>query len=331
MILISNVCFLFIMSRSLRIEYPGAFYHVMNRGVARQHIFLNEDHYYCFLRLLEEMHRQFQIEIHAYCLMGNHYHLLIRSLVNNLSDAIRHLNGIYAKSFNKSMNRDGPLFKGRFKSILVDTESYFIQVSRYIHCNPVEANIVKIPEHYQWSSYQYFLNPDKKPHWLYRNETLSYFQNNTSLYKTYVSSGVDEHTKMFFQSKSPPLPVFGSETLVKDIVKEKEIRPNNEISGTTKIFDKTQPSITEIVDSIAKKYKIEKKKIIHPQTSEDKQLRNTVIYVCARSARKRHQAISEFFKSISRSGVSQICQRLDKKIRLNDEIAKEIEKINAAF
>lgn len=101
------------MSRTLRIEYPGAFYHVMNRGTARQNIFHNEENYYRFLQLLEVIHHQFQTEIHAYCLMGNHYHLLIRTWVNNLSEAIRHLNGLYAKSFNKSIKRDGPVFRGR--------------------------------------------------------------------------------------------------------------------------------------------------------------------------------------------------------------------------
>lgn len=314
------------MSRSLRIEYPGAFFHVMNRGVARQSIFQNEVHYLYFLELLEEIHRLFQIETHAYCLMGNHYHLLIRILSNNLSEAIRHLNGLYAKLFNKTMNRDGPLFRGRFKSILVHNESYFIQVSRYIHCNPVEANIVKMPEHYKWSSYQYYLHSEQKPNWLYCNETLSYFNDKRSSYKKCVSDGIDEDTKIFFQSNSP-LPIFGSETFVKHIAKENKVVPNNEITGTTNIFKIIQCSIAEIVEMIAVEHNTEVENIINPQTKNERQLRSKAIYICVRHARKTHQAISDFFKGVSRSNVSHICKRLDNKIRTNNGIVDEIMKI----
>lgn len=316
------------MSRLLRIEYPGALYHVMNRGVARQNIFNSEDHNFYFLELLEETHRRFQIEIHAYCLMSNHYHLLVRSVVNNLSDAIRYLNGMYSKSFNKSMKRDGPLFKGRYKAILVDTDSYFIQVSRYIHCNPVAANIAEAPEHYKWSSYQYYLDPDVKPHWLFCNATLAFFNNKISSYSAYVSEGVDEKTKMFFQS-STLVPIFGSKEFVSKIAKE--IKPDNEVLGSIRLFEKTRLSISEIVKFAAKEYDLSEEELTQPHTKRHRNLRNYVIYVCARSAKKRHQAISEFFKCISRSGVSQVCHRLDTKIKLNDQIANEINKINTTL
>ena len=131
------------MARPLRIEYPGAWYHVMNRGVDRQPIFLHDAHRESFLSLLSDISRSYQVEIHAYCLMNNHYHLLVRTPLGNISRAMRHLNGVYTQRFNSMEKRDGSLFRGRFKAILVEADEYLLRLSRYIHLNPVAAKLVK--------------------------------------------------------------------------------------------------------------------------------------------------------------------------------------------
>lgn len=136
------------MTRALRVEYPGAWYHVMNRGAARQNVFHKLKDFNSLLELIEEVVMRYGIEVHAYCLMSNHYHLLIRTLVTNLSRAMRHLNGLYTQRYNRSRQIDGPLFRGRFKSILVDADCYLLQLSRYIHLNPVVAMITQKPEEY---------------------------------------------------------------------------------------------------------------------------------------------------------------------------------------
>ena len=141
------------MARPLRLEYPGAWYHVMNRGLARQPIFRTDAHRQHFLDLLLEIHNRYQVEIHAYCLMGNHYHLFIRTPLANLSRAMRHLNGIYTQRYNQGMHRDGPIFRGRYKSILVEADTYLLRLSRYIHLNPVAAKLVRKAETYPWSSF----------------------------------------------------------------------------------------------------------------------------------------------------------------------------------
>ena len=133
------------MARALRIEYEGGWYHVMNRGAGRRNIFNEPEDRNLFLNLLQELHVRFRIEIHAYCLMGNHYHLLIRTPLANLSRAMAHLNGIYSRRRNQKYQSDGPLFRGRFKSIIIDAENYLLRLSRYIHLNPVSANIVQKP------------------------------------------------------------------------------------------------------------------------------------------------------------------------------------------
>ena len=107
------------MSRPLRIEYANAFYHVMNRGAGRRAIFNTEDEQELFLSLLSEAHSQYNIEVHSYCLMTNHYHLLIKPPMANLSRAMRHINGIYTQRYNRLNGTDGPLFRGCYKAILV--------------------------------------------------------------------------------------------------------------------------------------------------------------------------------------------------------------------
>jgi putative transposase len=133
---------------------------------------LREDHKKMFLGLLAESVAMFGIEIHSYCLMSNDYHLLICTPHANLSRAIRHIDGVYTQRFNREQQRDGPLFRGRYKSIIVDAENYLVKVSRYIHRNPVEAKIVDNIAEYKWSSYLGYLDPSLCPKWLTTSEVL---------------------------------------------------------------------------------------------------------------------------------------------------------------
>ena len=126
------------MPRPPRIEYENAFYHVMNRGRAREAIFHDKVYYDAFLKTLKEAVKRFDCVIHAYCLMGNHYHLLIQTPKANLSRVMRHINGVYTQRHNRLRLTDGPLFRGRFKAILVDIDSYLLHLSRYIHRNPID-------------------------------------------------------------------------------------------------------------------------------------------------------------------------------------------------
>ncbi|NOQ23538.1 MAG: helix-turn-helix domain-containing protein [Candidatus Aegiribacteria sp.] len=142
------------MTRSLRIEYPGAVYHVTARGTGRQNIFLNDSDRTKFLdRLLMTVCRHNWL-YHAYCLMSNHYHLLLETPDGNLSVGMKLLNSVYAQYFNHSHDRTGHLFQGRFKAIVVEKDSYLLELCRYIVLNPVRSGIVKSPDDYKWSSYR---------------------------------------------------------------------------------------------------------------------------------------------------------------------------------
>ena len=129
------------MPRPLRIEYENAYYHVMNRGRGRQRIFHDKNYFEAFLKTLEEAHQRFGIEILCYCLMSNHYHLLVKTPEANLGRAMRHINGLYTQRYNRLKQTDGSLFRGRYKAILVEEDSYQLQLSRYIHRNPIGAKM----------------------------------------------------------------------------------------------------------------------------------------------------------------------------------------------
>jgi len=163
------------MSRPLRIQYPGAWYHIMNRGACRKPVFHTNQDRTTFLNLLGEITQIYNIEIHAFCLMSNHYHLLLHTPEGNLADAMKHLNSVYTMRFNKAHHADGSLFRGRYKSILVELEAYGLELNRYIHMNPVKAGIVSEPQHYQWSSYTGYLNQNQKHEWLKTAIIRNYF------------------------------------------------------------------------------------------------------------------------------------------------------------
>ena len=141
------------MARPIRIEYDGAVYHVTSRGNARKRIYKDEVDRLKFLDILAEINRRYNWLCHTYCLMDNHYHLIIETPNGNLSKGMRQLNGVYTQSFNRRHNRVGHIFQGRYKAILVEKESHLLEVCRYVVLNPVRAKAVKKPGNWKWSSY----------------------------------------------------------------------------------------------------------------------------------------------------------------------------------
>lgn len=163
------------MARPLRVEYSGAFYHVISRGNGGESIFLTKNDYTKLLKYLEKATERFAVTVHTYCLMSNHYHLLIETPQPNLSTAMQWINGSYAGYYNRKHPRTGHLFQGRFKALLIDADEYLIPLSRYIHLNPVRAAIVANPLEYPWSSYAAFVGKAKSPDFLVTDQLLARF------------------------------------------------------------------------------------------------------------------------------------------------------------
>ena len=183
------------MARPLRIQYPGAFYHVTSRGNAKGDIYLSNLDKRKFLEILGAVCEKYEWNCYAYCLMNNHYHLLIQTPLSNLSQGMRQLNGVYTQVFNKINERVGHVLQGRYKAILVDKDLYLLELTRYIVLNPVRAKLVDHVSEWPWSSYQATVGSAQTPIWLAVEELLRYFNNNKNLalenYIKFVKDGLD--------------------------------------------------------------------------------------------------------------------------------------------
>ncbi len=181
------------MARPLRIEYPGALYHVTARGNARQRIYTQAQDFQAFLELLGKLSARYHWLCQAYCLMSNHYHLLLETPDGNLSVGMRQLNGIYTQAFNRRHRKVGHLFQGRYHAILVDKDRYWLELARYIVLNPVRARMVKEPQAYPWSSYRATAGTGASPAWLQTDGLLGQFHRQRSLaqqrYRRFVREG----------------------------------------------------------------------------------------------------------------------------------------------
>ncbi|PMO34085.1 REP-associated tyrosine transposase [Vibrio breoganii] len=182
------------MSRPLRLEFAGALYHVTARGNERNWIFSQDDDFTLYLTVLDEVCERYNWVIHAYCLMSNHYHLLLETPDGNLSKGMRQLNGVFTQKINRKHNRVGHLFQGRYKSIVVDQETYLLELCRYIVLNPVRAKMVDTPDEWQWSSWPNMVGNNSSPDWLSTDSILLQFASDrdkaVDAYKRFVAEGV---------------------------------------------------------------------------------------------------------------------------------------------
>jgi len=227
------------MARPLRIEYPGALYHITSRGNAKNPIFVDKKDKESFLDILHTVVKKYNLICHAYCLMDNHYHLLIETPEANLSKGIRQLNGVYTQRFNRRHKRTGHVFEGRYKAILVDRDSYLLEVARYIVLNPVRARIVDDPRQYRFSSYP-ATSGQAKPHLALSTDfILAQFAKTRAAaakrYRAFVKDGIGE-TSILKKTKGQVL--LGDEDFVKRFtyylageIDSKEIPKSQRLAG----------------------------------------------------------------------------------------------------
>jgi REP element-mobilizing transposase RayT len=183
------------MSRPLRIEFAGALYHVMARGDARTAIFLDEEDRQRFCAGLARVCERFEWRLWAYCLMDNHYHLLVETLQSTLSRGMREVNGVYTQAFNRRHGRVGHVLQGRYKAVLVDKDSYLRELSRYIVLNPVRAHLCEMAGDWPWSNYRAVMGKSAAPEMLAVAETLAMFSEDRDVarraYARFVADGTD--------------------------------------------------------------------------------------------------------------------------------------------
>jgi len=295
------------MPRPQRIEYPDAYYHVMNRGLGRKAIFHGNDYYMAFLQCLQEAHDRFGLQVLSYCLMSNHYHLLVKTPEGNLSRAIRHVNGVYTQRHNR----------------------YQLQLSRYIHRNPLEAKMVDKLEDYPWSSYGYYVTGKKKPSWLYQNEVYSQLNVKRHIrahYSAYVAEGIDEDLKQLY-SKTNQVPYLGSTQFREWAYGQRDSKIDDAVDQKQAIL--FRPSIDEIVSVVAKKMKVSKENILARGYHSEKVglARKVAMYLCHRRGGHKLKDIAVAFNLKRYASVSTVVSQFEKRLQEDGKLYKRVKRM----
>jgi len=311
------------MSRPLRIEYAGAWYHVMNRGAARQAIYLNPSHRQLFLTLLGEIDERFGVETHAYCLMDNHYHLLLHTPKGQLSRAMRHLNGLYTQRFNRCEQRDGALFRGRYKAILVEADAYLLQVSRYIHRNPLEAGLPTPLSRYPWSSFPAYVGTRAPEPWLHCRQVLAMVGGSARRYRAFVEQ-VGEHDVDAFYEQQRRKPILGSEAFIEQATQGLDAC-HAELADVRRL--RVPCTIDAIVSAVATSYGVQAQMLTGERRPHGDLMtaRNLAMWLCQIRCGLTLNDIAEVFQlghytSVS-TAIGGIKQRLPNDVGLRDRLA----------
>jgi REP element-mobilizing transposase RayT len=320
------------MGRAWRIEFEGALYHVMSRGNEGNDIFLNDRDRQGFLNAIGEFSERFDIQIFAYVLMRNHYHLLIRTQRPNLSKAMQWLGVTYTRRFNDTHERCGHLFQGRFKSIIVQNDAYLMQLSCYIHRNPLRAKIVNRLVDYRWSSFRSYAYGYNSPSWLSCDLVLSLFNNHRDRNKAYREKvqHYSNEDKLMREDLRHGI-ILGTKKFVEQI--RKAYLPDSVHSEIPQ-----QKSVAKEINPL---YPLEKAAAIlecdlkflkqAPRvSSRDKENRDLLIYSAWKTGRLTNTQIGDLF-GVTYSSVSHSVKSFKIKLESESKLERKFKKIYSLF
>jgi len=320
------------MPRPIRIEYENAYYHVMNRGGGRRAIFHSEEYFKLFLQTLNEAHQRFGIQVLSYCLMNNHYHLLVKTTEANLGRAMRHINGVYTQRYNRLRKTDGPLFRGRYKAILVEEDSYQLQLSRYIHRNPLDAGIVESLENYPWSSYPVYVGEHPAPKWLYCQEVydqLAVKRRVRDKYRAFVEMGVDEEIAVFY-GKGNQAPYLGSDGF-RDWAYQQRNTEDAQVS--TRSLQQFRPDLSQVMDSVADCFGVELTSITESQRGRQKEniARWIVMYLGQALCGLKLRQIADQLGLIRTGSIPNMIVKLKLRMSADKRLFKKVNQIKSQY
>lgn len=305
------------MARPLRITYSGAYYHITSRGNEQRDIFKSQKDREKFLYYLESATERYGAVIHAYCLMSNHFHLLLETPRGNLSEIMRHIVGAYTTYFNVKKKRVGHLFQGRYKAMLVEADEYATELSRYIHLNPVRAGIVTLPEEYKWSSYQSYIGQMSSPKWLKTDFVLGYFgeKSGTAARKKYREFVEDLLGKEYESplNNAVGASILGSAEFIKEITATylKDREEDKNIPALRHFTER--PTLSEICKLV--------KKTIY---DNDKLARQASIYLSHRYSGESLRDIAELFK-IGETAICEASKRFSEKMKEDKKLSEKVD------
>jgi putative transposase len=312
------------MSRPLRIQYLDAWYHVMNRGRRGEEIFTDKNDYNAFIELLKELVESYNVKIAAYCLMTNHYHLLVHTPDANISRSMRHLNGVYTQRFNRTHLCDGQLFRGRYKSIIVDGDSYLLELVRYIHRNPLEAGIVDKLNKYPWSSHKGYLTSAKKWDWLHKDFILSLFSKikaeSIRKYQQFVSEQTPKEINQILSRKKLPTAI-GSDRFV-DKIKEMFFSSKTHEEVPESRF--LSPDVDIIIEQVCKYYKVTRDDVLSSKRGHFNEPRNIAIYLTRCIRNDTLKGAGKAFGIDKNSTVGSVVERVKHEMGKNKDISRRV-------
>ena len=304
------------MVRPLRIEYPGAFYHVASRGNEQKDVFRSRRDREQFLSYLQSATERYGAVIHAYCLMSNHYHLLLETPMGNLSQIMRHINGAYTTYFNVKRKRFGHLFQGRYKAILVEADEYATELSRYIHLNPVRAGIVAKPEEYEWSSYRHLIGMTETPVWLTKRFVLGYFGGNSARdkYREFVNDAINQEDESPFKNVIAST-ILGRPDFVREMAQQ-HLGDKQTDRNMPAVRVLNRPRIDEII------------KAVESEVAEKALAKKVCIYFCHRYSGARLREIGERF-GMSDAALTQASRRMRVAYEKDVTLRKQLDVVEA--
>ena len=320
------------MTRPLRIQYPDAWYHVMNRGISRIKVFNSSEDYHSFIELLKEASFLWKFRIAAYCLMSNHYHLLLQTPEANLSRCMRHINGIYTQYFNRIYKNDGPIFRGRYKSIVIEQDSYLLELVRYIHRNPLSSGLVKRFEDYAWSSHKAYISRGNEGNWLYKDFILSMLEGNKNkrhhAYINFMKQAESETRKALYGKNILPL-LLGTKDFIDDIRRK----------YYDKAIKREMPQARELVleksrieDAVTIIYELKVDDLLKSRRGNYNEARNVAIYLIRQYTGATLKDIGVRFGMNSYSSVGSVILRTKQEMVKNKKLRQrvaEVEKLLA--
>ena len=321
------------MARPLRIEYPGAWYHTMNRGLNQSDIYLSKYDYELFLKVLNESCNLFHVFVSSYCLMPNHYHILLCTPEGNLGRFMRHLNGVYTQRHNRKHKKDGPLFRGRYKAILVQEEEYLTGVVRYIHRNPLKAKIVKNLDGYPWSSHHIYEKGKSKEDWLNIDNVLANFSEKRRIairmYKEFITQEINTELDEFY-SKQQQSSILGEKSFIKKI-RERFIYPDRDLKIEIKEKKQMQCEgrIEKINLEVCAFFGVNNEKLYFSKRGEENVPRHMAILLSRELSGFKFPEIAKSYKISTYRTIGTICYRFNEKLKLNKKLTKQYKKLKS--
>ena len=283
------------MARPLRIEYPDATYYVSNYGLDNERVFPSAKYYEAFLEGLAETCSRLNVEVHAFCLLRDQYHLLLKTPEANLSRFMRQVDGLYTQQYQRMKRIDGSLFRGRYKAVLVQADKYLLPQSRYIHCKVRAAHRTTYP----YSSYAWFTRKAKPPAWFNRDAILRQLKSPAAkralAYKKYVAEGVDAETAHFYDKKNLSS-IMGDEKFRKAAIRKRSATSTRGVSRGP--YAKWRPSCKQISSAVAKQFKVTEASIYKAARGPGSKNvpRWVAMYLCQELSAVTLQSIARLFK-----------------------------------